>query len=90
MLRVAKIPKEQMDTLFWRIIIGTYCSESEHGSELFNKTLEERPLLAESKEKSDSATKSTFIKDDTKCKPIQPENLKFLENLTNYITKGNK
>lgn len=79
-----------MDSLFWRIIIGTYSPDSNQETEKTEKRSEERPLLADHKEKSDSITKASFVKDDTKCKPIQPENYKFLENLTNYITKGNK
>lgn len=90
LLKISKIPKEQMDALFWRIIVGTYSMESNRESEKVEKGPEEMPLLAEQKEKGDSIAKSSFAKDDMKCKPIQPENYKFMENLTNYITKGNK
>lgn len=104
LLRFAKLPKDQIDTLFWHIIIGTYTLEETSSSTesvekvCIQKNDEEKPLLPDSKEaeRNDAVekifppSKLTCKKDESKYKPIQPENYKFLENLTNYITKGNK
>ncbi len=97
LLRVSKISKDQLDLLFWRIIIGTYAPENNAEADKVEKSIEERPLLADSKDgkcesvdKPFSPVKLGQKKDESKCKPIQPENYKFLENLVNYITKGNK
>lgn len=98
LLRISKIPKHQLDSLFWRIIVGSYSVESPSDSDKSAQSAEKRSTLDDSKEgKSDSIEKifspsklAPARKDDTKYKPIQPEHYKFLENLTNYITKGSK
>lgn len=98
LLRISKIPKDQLDSLFWRIIIGSYTLESPSDSDKSTRNAEKRAALDEPKEgKSDSIEKifspsklAASRKDDSKYKPIQPEHYKFLENLTNYITKGTK
>lgn len=95
LFRISKIPKEQMDALFWRIIIGTYTMDTDLEAEKIDRNNEEKELSDEAKDDSKDSIftmvlpMKTLKNEDSKNKPIEPENYKFLENLTNYITKGN-
>lgn len=96
LLRISKIPKDQLNSLFWRIIVGSYTLESPSDSDKNARNGEKRSddskeEKSDSIEKIFSLSKSTLSrKEDSKYKPIQPEHYKFLENLTNYITKASK
>lgn len=96
LLRLAKLPKDQIDSLFWHIIVDNFTLDTGSTDQWTDKSSSEKGTEAGGKdstknEPADKTSSSKVIRrEDLKNKPIQPENCKFLENLTNYVTKGNK
>ena len=93
LLQFAKLPKDQIDALFWHIINNFTLNCNSDKDSCKKSTLENS---GKSGVKDSSKTNaidqqslpSELIEDNLKSRPIQPENYRFLENLSNYITKG--
>ena len=84
--------------MFWHIIVDNFSLDVDSADQSTDKLMSEKITEAGGGkdsnkngaiDKTNSSSKPSK-KDDLKNKPIQPENYKFLENLTNYITKGTK
>lgn len=91
LLRFAKLPKEQIDALFWHIIVDNFTLDNDTAEKKTSPPKKNIESGVKELSKNESSEKSSPPKkDDAKIRPIQPENYKFLENLTNFITKGTK